>query len=319
MGVLIAILVVCGLVLLVPIILAGAIAVASVQEACEQKKKFELEFYKRCQSAGLGNVVKTKSEIQKAAEIAQKMVSEKEFQRKLKKYHLKARWLNERLNNGGMLFAQKARAEEQKKEFEAEKTRMFEALPHGPWSFGYSEYTLEKDRIVERDEEIEEPETYLICYLKSVEVEVKFSLECCYYLISFRDIGSGSGTIWLDEKSVTPEQVLAIYKYLVKYSQIPTEDKGKLLSEPIDLVGQRKEARKREILRERDSRLHNLSDSYSNSCPNSNWDSSSSYGNEGKDASVVGRAVAGTIIAGPVGGVIGALSAVDKNNKNRGK
>ena len=34
-----------------------------------------------------------------------------------------------------------------------------------------------------------------------------------------------------------------------------------------------------------------------------------------KDASVVGRAVAGSIIAGPVGAVVGALSAVDKNNK----
>ena len=38
-----------------------------------------------------------------------------------------------------------------------------------------------------------------------------------------------------------------------------------------------------------------------------------------KDASVVGRAVAGGIIAGPAGAVVGALSAVDKNNKNREK
>lgn len=38
-----------------------------------------------------------------------------------------------------------------------------------------------------------------------------------------------------------------------------------------------------------------------------------------KDASVVGRAVAGGIIAGPAGAVVGALSAVDKNNKNRSK
>lgn len=35
-----------------------------------------------------------------------------------------------------------------------------------------------------------------------------------------------------------------------------------------------------------------------------------------KDASVVGRAVAGGIVAGPAGAVVGALSAVDKNNKN---
>ena len=34
-----------------------------------------------------------------------------------------------------------------------------------------------------------------------------------------------------------------------------------------------------------------------------------------KDASVVGRAVVGGIVAGPAGAVVGALSAVDKNNK----
>ena len=38
-----------------------------------------------------------------------------------------------------------------------------------------------------------------------------------------------------------------------------------------------------------------------------------------KDASVVGRAVVGGIIAGPTGAVVGALSAVDKNNKNKNK
>jgi len=36
-----------------------------------------------------------------------------------------------------------------------------------------------------------------------------------------------------------------------------------------------------------------------------------------KDASVIGRAVAGAVIAGPAGAVVGALSAVDKNNKNK--
>ena len=36
-----------------------------------------------------------------------------------------------------------------------------------------------------------------------------------------------------------------------------------------------------------------------------------------KDASVVGRAVVGAIIAGPTGAVVGALSAVDKNMKNK--
>lgn len=38
-----------------------------------------------------------------------------------------------------------------------------------------------------------------------------------------------------------------------------------------------------------------------------------------KDASVIGRGVAGAIIAGHAGAVVGALSAVDKNNKNRSK
>lgn len=44
---------------------------------------------------------------------------------------------------------------------------------------------------------------------------------------------------------------------------------------------------------------------------------SSSNTSKEKDASVIGRAVAGQIIAGPAGAVVGALSAVDKNNKNR--
>ena len=38
---------------------------------------------------------------------------------------------------------------------------------------------------------------------------------------------------------------------------------------------------------------------------------------ENKDASVVGRAVVGGIVAGPAGAVVGALSAVDKNNRNK--
>ena len=36
-----------------------------------------------------------------------------------------------------------------------------------------------------------------------------------------------------------------------------------------------------------------------------------------KDASVIGRAVVGGVVAGPVGAVVGALSAVDKNNRKR--
>jgi len=39
--------------------------------------------------------------------------------------------------------------------------------------------------------------------------------------------------------------------------------------------------------------------------------------NKEKDASVIGRAVVGAAIAGPTGAVVGALSAVDKNNKNK--
>ena len=38
-----------------------------------------------------------------------------------------------------------------------------------------------------------------------------------------------------------------------------------------------------------------------------------------KDASVIGRGVVGGIAAGPVGAVVGALSAVDKNMKNANK
>lgn len=37
----------------------------------------------------------------------------------------------------------------------------------------------------------------------------------------------------------------------------------------------------------------------------------------GKDASVVGRAIVGGVVAGPVGAVVGALSAVDKNNRSK--
>ena len=36
-----------------------------------------------------------------------------------------------------------------------------------------------------------------------------------------------------------------------------------------------------------------------------------------KDASVVGRAVVGGIIAGPAGAIVGAISAADKNHKNK--
>ena len=39
--------------------------------------------------------------------------------------------------------------------------------------------------------------------------------------------------------------------------------------------------------------------------------------NKSGDASVVGRAVVGGIIAGPTGAIVGAASAIDKNQKNK--
>ena len=36
-----------------------------------------------------------------------------------------------------------------------------------------------------------------------------------------------------------------------------------------------------------------------------------------KDASVVGRGIVGGLVAGPAGAVVGALSAIDKNNKKK--
>lgn len=39
--------------------------------------------------------------------------------------------------------------------------------------------------------------------------------------------------------------------------------------------------------------------------------------NSQKPASVIGRAAVGGVVAGPAGAVVGALSAVDKNNRNK--
>lgn len=93
---------------------------------------------------------------------------------------------------------------------------------------------------------------------------------------------------------LTSEQNQEIFTYLVKYSALPELRKKEMLNEllqckeydPIDS-------------NDRNDRL-NVNRGYSN-----------------KDASVVGRAAAGWVIGGPVGGVIGALSAVDKNNRQR--
>ena len=38
---------------------------------------------------------------------------------------------------------------------------------------------------------------------------------------------------------------------------------------------------------------------------------------EPKKASVIGRSVVGGIVAGPLGAVVGAISAADKNNRNK--
>lgn len=43
----------------------------------------------------------------------------------------------------------------------------------------------------------------------------------------------------------------------------------------------------------------------------------SSTTSKNKNASVIGRGIAGGLIAGPAGAVVGALSAVDKNNKKK--
>ena len=47
------------------------------------------------------------------------------------------------------------------------------------------------------------------------------------------------------------------------------------------------------------------------------YDSVKNAQNKKKDSSVIGSAVVGSIIAGPVGGVVGAIHAADKNNRNK--
>jgi hypothetical protein len=46
---------------------------------------------------------------------------------------------------------------------------------------------------------------------------------------------------------------------------------------------------------------------------------SASTTQKGKDASVIGRAAAGAVIAGPAGAVVGAISAADKNSRKAKK
>lgn len=52
---------------------------------------------------------------------------------------------------------------------------------------------------------------------------------------------------------------------------------------------------------------------------NKYWDHVNGTSNKPKDASVVGRAIVGGALAGSAGAVVGALSAVDKNNRNANK
>lgn len=258
----------------------------------EPNAKFELEFYKRCRRAGLGDTVKTESEIREAAEIVQKMATEKEFQRKLKRYHLKARWLNKCLLNGSHLFVaeeakaeQKRKAEEVRQKAEDERMRIFEALPLKSWTHNSTTFILEPSCIRINNK------TYLISTLTEITISHvgPGDYMVCIHGKGFIDFIHGTG------------QIVAIYKYLVKYSAMPEKIKSELLFNPYDLVKRSKEYQDR-------SRPRRTGSAYAYP-----------ISSKGKDASVIGRAVAGTIIAGPVGGVIGALSAVDKNNRNRGK
>lgn len=93
----------------------------------------------------------------------------------------------------------------------------------------------------------------------------------------------------------TPEEMLAIYKYLVKYSAMPEELKSMILRDPKNGLTLNYYLNRDIVM----GTSHPVS--YSNKSD--------------KDASVVGRAAAGWVIGGPAGGVIGALSAVDKNNR----
>ena len=61
---------------------------------------------------------------------------------------------------------------------------------------------------------------------------------------------------------------------------------------------------------------------YTNTASTHTGYSDSAYGNttessNKKNASVVGRAIAGGMVAGPVGAIVGAISAADKNNRNK--
>lgn len=285
--------------------------------AAKKLEPFELELYKRCQEAGLGDAVETKEEIQQAGEIAQTLASEKAFSRKIKKRHLKAEWLNKRLKNGKPLFAKETearqeaeesrrRAQEARQRAVAERTRLFNAFPHYWGSGEWREYLLQYDSIEYFDRKKNERESAKISLLDKVEIK---DSNGNYYIT----VASSCLSSWIflsTDKSTegvchpTNEQMQAMYTYLVKYSAMSEEAKARLLSNPNDLVGECR-GYYNELA------WKSFAKSYAGSVV---------YGSgKSKDASVVGRAAAGWAIAGPAGGVIGALSAVDKNNKNSKK
>lgn len=90
-------------------------------------------------------------------------------------------------------------------------------------------------------------------------------------------------------------KALEAYHYIVDHSAMSEEEKRKAHKNILDMIALTAEAAK-----------------YSNT-----QNEPVKKEKEEKDASVIGRAVAGAVIAGPTGAVVGALSAVDKNNKKK--
>lgn len=286
-----------------------------------KRVKFELEFYKRCHKAGLGDTVKTESEIQKAAEIVQKMAEEPAFSMEVKKRYLQEKWLNKRLCNGKQLLEQenekRKKAEEERRKAEEELRKVKEErqkAEEAKWQKAEKEYAtlvhdlscvdgdckLWRDRIQFSVKKRGNDENASVNFSISSLTDVILNTHCESYSI-FICIGDRSESIFPGHGSVfynykqTPEEMLAIYKYLVKYSAMPEELKSMILRDPKNGLTLNYYLNRDIVM----GTSHPVS--YSNKSD--------------KDASVVGRAAAGWVIGGPAGGVIGALSAVDKNNR----
>lgn len=90
-------------------------------------------------------------------------------------------------------------------------------------------------------------------------------------------------------------KALEAYHYIVDHSAMSAEEKRKAHKDILNMIALTAEAAK-----------------YSNT-----HNEPVKKEKKEKDASVIGRAVAGAVIAGPTGAVVGALSAVDKNNKKK--